>query len=53
MGEEQPLFTVANHHMVTTAEAPNVTDDEPNQYRGYFENASGDQSVFLYESNHE
>jgi len=47
MAEQEPIFTVSNHHM-TGSEPPRITDAESNYYRGYFENAHGDQAIFLY-----
>jgi hypothetical protein len=48
MSEEEPLFTVSNHHMTGTLKPPRITDAEPNYYRGYFENAHGEQAIFVH-----
>lgn len=48
MSEQVPMFTVSNHHMAGAIEPPRITDAEPNYYRGYFENAHGDQAIFLH-----
>ena|SRR5438270_5659631 len=46
--DNTPLFTVSNHHMPAAGTAPIVDGDEPNTYHGYFENAAGEQSIFIY-----
>ena len=35
--------------LVQVTEPPRITDAEPDQYRGYFENAHGDQAIFLHD----
>jgi hypothetical protein len=46
--ENQPLFTVSNHHTEHCGQPPSLDGDEPNTYHGYFENRYGEQSIFVY-----
>ena len=46
---EQPIFQVTNHHHDSAGRPPYLDDTTPNQYRGYFENEYGEQSMFIYD----
>jgi len=38
MAEQQPLFSVTNHHTPSCGTPPSITDKQPGRYLGYFEN---------------
>jgi hypothetical protein len=44
-----PLFVVSNHHGGEAGAPPTFSGDTPEVYHSYFENAYGEQSVFVYE----
>lgn len=44
-----PLFSVSNHHAPACGEPPAVDGDAPQSYHGYFENAYGEQAIFIYD----
>jgi hypothetical protein len=46
--DDKPLFTVSNHHTGNCGQPPGINGDRPNRYHGYFENALGEQFVFVY-----
>ena len=46
--DDQPLFTISNHHDVSCGQPPMVNGDTSNSYHGYFENLYGEQFVFVY-----
>lgn len=43
------IFSVANHHIASCGQAPEIDDGKPGQYRGYFENEYGEQALFVYD----
>jgi hypothetical protein len=43
----RPLFTVSSHHADDDPPPPSFDGDEPGTYHSYFENAHGEQSVFV------
>ena len=47
--DDKPLFTVSNHHTDSCGRPPGINGDTPNCYHGYFENALGEQFVFVYD----
>ena len=47
--DDNPLFTVSNHHTGSCGRSPGINGDRPNCYHGYFENALGEQFVFVYD----
>lgn len=44
-----PLFIMNNNHSSSDENRLVFTNDNPNQYCGYFENEHGEQWVFLYD----
>lgn len=49
--ERVPLFTVSNHCVKEACQPPVLNGDDPNTYHSYFENAYGEQSIFVYKRN--
>jgi hypothetical protein len=47
--DKRPIFAVSNHHVASCGEPPCIDDSKPKQYRGYFENAHGEQAIFVYD----
>src|SRR4051812_2174515 len=45
---DQPLFAVSNHHFLAAGTPPTVNGDDPQTYHSYFENAHGEQLLFVY-----
>jgi hypothetical protein len=45
----EPLFIMRNHHVADSGQSPAVNDEGPGKYHGYFENAYGEQWVFVYD----
>jgi hypothetical protein len=45
---EPRLFSVSNHHGGDGNEPPFIDGNEPETYHSYFENAHGDQSLFIF-----
>jgi DNA processing protein len=43
------LFSVGNHHAPEAGGPPQIRDTSPDEYRGYFENAFGEQAIFVYD----
>jgi len=43
------LLEVRNHHTSEAGEPPRISDDDPNQYIGYFENQFGEQAIFVFD----
>jgi len=46
--DDKPLFAVSNHHTGSCGQPPEINGDRSNCYHGYFENALGEQLVFVY-----
>ncbi len=44
----EPLLQIRNHHTVASGDPPIVRGDDPKVYIGYFENALGEQWVFVF-----
>lgn len=44
----KPLLTIPNRHTDDCGHPPNIVDDDPDVYIGYFANAYGEQWVFQY-----
>src|SRR5258708_472604 len=46
----QRIFTVSDHHVAAPEgrRPPQINGDDPNTYHSYFENACGEQSLFVY-----
>jgi hypothetical protein len=44
-----PFFAMRNRHGPDSGEPPVFRDDAPGKYFGYFENALGEQWVFVYD----
>lgn len=42
-----PLLRISNHHALASGDPPIVDDTKRDQYIGYFENAYGEQWVFI------
>jgi hypothetical protein len=47
-GSGEVLLEVRNHHMSQAGTPPRISDADPNQYIGYFENRYGEQAVFVF-----
>src|SRR5688572_28095059 len=47
--DPKPLFTVSNHHGPQTGECRLFDGDSPTHSHSYFENAYGEQSVFVHD----
>jgi hypothetical protein len=47
--DTEVIFSVSNHHVSSCGVPPRVGDAPPGFYRGYFENAHGEQAIFVYE----
>ena len=47
--DDNPLFTVSNHHTGSCGRPPAINGDRANCYHGYFENTFGEQFVFVYD----
>ena len=50
VAQKEVLFTVHNHHVKSCGKPPKEVDDieDPDVYRGYFENALDEQMVFIH-----
>ena len=46
---DNPLFTVSNHHTGRCGRPPAIKGDRANCYHGYFENTFGEQFLFVYD----
>ena len=46
---DAPIFLVRNQHAAASGTPPLIDDASPGRYLGYFENAYGDQAIFIYE----
>jgi hypothetical protein len=44
-----PFFVIRNNHSPDCGEPPTIGNDPPGKYLGYFENAYGEQWVFVYD----
>ena len=47
-GGDPSLFQVRNRHSAGSGTPPHIDDLHPNRYLGYFENAYGEQALFVY-----
>ena len=47
----EPLIQIRNHHSSACGDPPKVDDSQGHLYIGYFENASGEQWIFIYDRN--
>jgi hypothetical protein len=45
----EPFFAMRNNHVSGCGEPPLVRNEAPGRYYGYFENAYGEQWVFVYD----
>ena len=45
----EPLLQIRNYHTSACGDPPIVNSDDPNVYIGYFENAFGEQWVFMFD----
>ena len=43
------VLQVRNHHTAEAGRPPRISDEDPNQYIGYFENPFGEQAVFVFD----
>jgi len=43
-----PLLCIRNRHSANCGDPPIVSNDDPDLYVGYFENAHGEQWIFTY-----
>ncbi len=43
------LFHVRNKHSAACGEPPSIDGNTPNRYHAYFENAQGEQLIFVYD----
>jgi len=48
-GSGEVLLEVRNHHTSEAGTPPRISDDDPNQYIGYFENPFGEQALFVFD----
>ena len=46
---DAPLFEVGDHHSGASGTPPHLAELSPSDYRGYFENESGEQAMFVYD----
>ena len=46
---DEPLVCVTNHHPPTCGSPPQIDASTGQHYVGYFENAYGEQAVFVYD----
>lgn len=44
-----PLFEVNNKHVADSGTPPHIDANTPNRYHSYFENAQGEQLIFIYD----
>ena len=49
MSNQATLFSVSNRHAAASGTPPQVDGNTPDRYHGYFENAYGEQAVFVYD----
>ena len=45
-----PLLRVSNHHATSAGCPPSFDGDTPMRYHSYFENAYGEQSIFVHDA---
>ncbi len=46
---DEPLVCVTNHHPPSCGVPPHIDESTGQHYLGYFENAYGEQAIFVYE----
>lgn len=46
---ERVIFQATNHHTPDCGIPPRIDATDSPQYRGYFENAQGEQAIFVYD----
>lgn len=44
-----PLFQANNKHVADSGQPPFIDANTPNRYHSYFENAQGEQLIFVYD----
>ena len=44
---DKPLLIINNKHVSSSGTPPFVTNDDPNNYYGYYENVHGEQLLFI------
>ena len=49
MGDRTALFSVSNKHVADCGKPPHIDGDIPGSYYGYFEDAYGEQAVFVFD----
>jgi hypothetical protein len=49
MTQASPLFSTSNKHVADSGTPPQFDGDAKGRYHGYFENAYGEQAVFVYD----
>jgi hypothetical protein len=47
--EQVTLFRVRNKHVAASGTPPAIDGNTPHRYHSYFENAQGEQIVFIYD----
>jgi hypothetical protein len=45
----EPLLTIRNHHVPGSGDPTPIDSESGNQYIGYFENAHGEQWVYVFD----
>lgn len=48
-GSGEVLLEIRNHHAPEAGTPPRISDDDSNQYIGYFENPFGEQALFVFD----
>ena len=43
------IFTAQNKHVSDSGKPPQIDANTPNRYHAYFENAQGEQLIFIYD----
>jgi len=46
---QEPLFYVRNKQSAASGEPPSIDGNTPGRYHAYFENAQGEQLIFIYD----
>jgi len=46
---QAPLFHVRNKQSAASGEPPSIDGNTPGRYHAYFENAQGEQLIFIYD----
>ena len=47
--DSDALFFVTNKHSPSSGEPPQIDANTPNRYHSYFENAQGEQLIFVFD----